>query len=134
MGHKLTNLATFELQFGSKPHFEIRKLLKLSDVPAENQLATIQWVYKRKAKQRKDRVRAMNMKFEAGDLVLLKANNISSEYGAEIQKFLLLYERPFQVKKRIQTGVYVLMYQHNQKERGTFHVSNMKPFYDVHRN
>jgi hypothetical protein len=82
------------MQFGSKPHFEIRKLLKLADVPAEDQLTTIQLVYKnmkRKAKQHKDRARAINMKFEAGDLVLLKGNNISSQYDAEIKKFLLLY-------------------------------------------
>jgi hypothetical protein len=59
---------------GTKRQHEIRKLLKLPDVPAEDQLATIQLVYKnmkRISKQRKDRARAMNMKFETGDLGLL---------------------------------------------------------------
>jgi hypothetical protein len=125
------------MQFATKPHLEIRRLLKLPEAPPEDQPSTILLFYsnlRRRAKQRKEKVRAMNLQFEIGDLVLLKAKNISSEYDAEINKFLMLYDVPFEVKKRIQTDVYVLMHRHNQKERGTFHVSNMKPFYDVHRN
>jgi hypothetical protein len=125
------------MQFATKPHLEIRRLLKLPDAPSEDQPSTIQLVYsnlRRQAKQRKEKARAMNLQFEIGDLVLLNANNISSEYDAEIKKFLMLYKGPFEVKKRIQPDASVLMHRHNQKERITFHVSNMKPFYDVHRN
>jgi hypothetical protein len=86
--------------------------LKLPEAPPEDQPSTIQLFYsnlRRRAKQHKEKVRAMNLQFEIGDLVLLKANNISSEYDAEINKFLMLYDVPFEVKKRIQTDVYVLM-------------------------
>jgi hypothetical protein len=67
-------ILSFVPKKGTKRQHEIRKLLKLPDVPAEDQLATIQLVYKnmkRKSKQRKDRAKAMNMKFKTGDLRLL---------------------------------------------------------------
>lgn len=66
--------------------------------------------------------------FNINDLVLLRANTISSALSAETKKFLLLFEGPFRIKKKVSFDTYVLMDDKNV-ERGTFHVSHLKAYH-----
>lgn len=64
--------------------------------------------------------------FKPGDLVLLKANNASSALKAETKKFLLLFEGPYKIKKKVSNHTYVLQDVQSAVERGTFHASHLK--------
>lgn len=66
--------------------------------------------------------------FQPGDQVLLKANTVSSAIKSETKKFLLLFEGPYKIKKRVSHATYVLQYLESDKERGTFHACHMKHF------
>ncbi|XP_044767166.1 uncharacterized protein LOC123323031 [Coccinella septempunctata] len=66
--------------------------------------------------------------FGLGDLVLLKANNTSSAIKSEIKKFLLLFEGPFEIKKKIHDHTYVLVSPKTGEERGIFHSSHLKTY------
>lgn len=71
------------------------------------------------------------VEFQPGDLVLLRANPISSVLRAETKKFLLLFEGPYKVKKMVSYATYVLIYPDSLKERGIFHASHLKRFYQL---
>lgn len=64
--------------------------------------------------------------FEVGQLVLLKANNISSATDDVTKKFCLLFEGPYRVKKAIHHKTYVLEWPESGKERGVFHACHLK--------
>lgn len=70
------------------------------------------------------------MNFELGDLVLLKANRMSSAVNAETKKFLLLYEGPYKVKRKVSFDTYLLESPDTRVERGTFHASHIKKYYE----
>lgn len=67
--------------------------------------------------------------FRVGELVLLRANPMSSELEGEIKKFFMIYEGPYKVEKICQDDVYILTHPHHGKERGRFHVSSLKPYF-----
>lgn len=67
--------------------------------------------------------------FEVGDLVLLRANPASSLLKGETKKFLLLFEGPYKIKKKIGTCSYLLVNAQGNKERGVFHISHLKEYY-----
>lgn len=54
--------------------------------------------------------------FEEGDLVLLRAHPMSSSLTAETKEFLLFFEGPFRIKKRISSNTYVIVYSNSGKE------------------
>lgn len=64
------------------------------------------------------------VEFKEGDLVLLKANNISSAITSELKKFLLLFEGPFRIKKKIHAHTYLLIYPNE-----SFHASHLKAYH-----
>lgn len=67
--------------------------------------------------------------FEVGDLVLLRANPASSLLKGETKKFLLLFEGPYKIKRKIGTCSYLLVNAQGNKERGVFHISHLKEYY-----
>lgn len=66
--------------------------------------------------------------FNGGDLVLLRSNPMSSAVSRETKKFMLLFEGPYRIKKKIGPATYVLTGLDDDVERGTFHASHLKPF------
>jgi hypothetical protein len=66
--------------------------------------------------------------FRVGDLVLLRANPISSAVAQETKKFLLLFEGPYIISKAVATNTYILVYPDGQPERGMFNACHLKLF------
>jgi hypothetical protein len=58
--------------------------------------------------------------FEKGDWVLLRAERQSSAWDKEIKKFHLLFDGPFEVKKKIHLDTFLLSDPVTRKERGIF--------------
>jgi hypothetical protein len=90
-----TSRTPYQVRFGKTPDTEKRQLLKLPVDPREENATVIQLVHnslKRKAASRKAKAKFMAHQFQPGNLVLLKANNVSPEYDARIKQILLLYE------------------------------------------
>jgi hypothetical protein len=101
-----TSCTPYKVRFGKPPATKIRRVLKLPVDPREDNATA-------KAASRKAKAKALAHQFQPGNLVLLKVNNISSG--------------PYEICKRIQPDVYILIQPSTRKERGTFHVSNLKP-------
>lgn len=72
--------------------------------------------------------------YKEGDLVLLRANNISSTLKVETKKFLLLFEGPYRIKKQISFATFILSTLDGKKERGSFHVNLLRPFHKRENN
>jgi hypothetical protein len=51
------------------------------------------------------------------------------QWNGTERKFLALYEGPYQIKKKLELDVYVLSNPETAKERGIFHVANLKLFF-----
>jgi hypothetical protein len=101
-----TSRTPYKVRFRKLPAIKIRQLLKLPVDPREDNATA-------KAASRKAKAKDRAHQFQHGNLVLLKANNLSSE--------------PYEICKRIQPDVYLLRQPSTKKERGTFHVSNLEP-------
>jgi hypothetical protein len=84
--HRSTSRTPYEVRFGKTPDTEIRQLLKLPVDAREDNVTVIQLVHK-SLKRKAGSQKAMAHQFQRGNLVLLKANNISSAYDAEIKKY-----------------------------------------------
>lgn len=67
--------------------------------------------------------------FTVGDLVLLRSNPVSSTIRSEMKKFLLLFEGPYKIKKKIAPATFILVSPDSDKERGMFHASHFKTYY-----
>ena len=64
--------------------------------------------------------------FQPGNLVLVRACNVANAAAGKVAKFLSLYEGPYKVKKRITQNTYILSSTETQRERGQFHVVDLK--------
>lgn len=70
-----------------------------------------------------------NYLYKEGQMVLVKACNISNAASGRIAKFMALYEGPYRVQERTSLNTYVLHHPHNGKERGHYHAQDMKPYW-----
>ena len=61
-----------------------------------------------------------------GDYVLVKAINESDPKKKILKKFLQIYEGPYQIKKQVRPGTYILWNTESKEERGIFHTQDMK--------
>ena len=66
----------------------------------------------------------MFKKFEIGEEVLLRANNVSDNEEKEIAKFFSKYESPYKIKRLIGEATYILENE-NHEERGQFHIQDL---------
>ena len=80
---------------------------------------------KRNARINRDKI---ELTFQSGDLVLVKACNVANAAAGKVAKFLSLYEGPYEVKKKIARNTYVLSNTKTDRERGVFHAANLKPY------
>ena len=68
--------------------------------------------------------------YSEGQLVLVKALNVSNPAAKQIAKFMPLYEGPYRVKKRVGKASYLLEFIREPRERGFFHTHNLRPFHN----
>ena len=64
--------------------------------------------------------------FQEGDNVLLKAINESDPKKKILKKFLQIYEGPYQIKKEIRPGTYILWNPESKEKRGMFRTQDLK--------
>ena len=85
---------------------------------------------KTKAERRNARINkdTIGLTFQPGDLVLVKACNVSNAATGKVAKFLSLYEGPCKVKKRIAQNTYILSNLKTDRERGQFHAVDLKSY------
>ena len=81
---------------------------------------------KRQAKKKNTKTK--HFQFSENDLVLVKAQNMSNAGDRKIAKFFHVYEGPYLVKRIIALDTYQLIDYHSNKERGKFHITNLKPY------
>ena len=61
-----------------------------------------------------------------GDNVLIKANNESDPIRKIFKKFLPIYEGPYEIKKQIRPGTFILWNTESKEERDMFHNQDLK--------
>lgn len=59
--------------------------------------------------------------------MLVLANNVSNLENREISKFFSFYEGPYKILRKVGVATYLLIGDNN-KERGRFHISNLKRY------
>jgi hypothetical protein len=68
-------------------------------------------------------------RLDVGDLVLLKTERISSAWDKETKKFKLLFEGPFEIRKKIHRDTFVLEDPITKQERGIFNRRLIKKYF-----
>ena len=68
----------------------------------------------------------IELTFQPGDLVLVRACNVGNAAAGKVAKFLSLYEGPYNLKKRIVRNTYILSSKETERERGQFHAVDLK--------
>ena len=63
---------------------------------------------------------------KTGDYVLVKAINESDPKRKILKKFLQIYEGPYEIKKQVRPGTYILWNPESKEERGMFHSQDLK--------
>lgn len=67
-------------------------------------------------------------KFKVNDLILIKANNVSSAIDRSIAKFFAIYKDPFLISKVYNNNTYAIE-NSSKKKIGTFHVKDLRRYY-----
>lgn len=70
------------------------------------------------------------IRFEDGDEVLVKANNVPDSEMQKITKFFSMYEGPCSIPKKIGEATY-LIDDKKEKERGRFHAALLKKYNQI---
>ena len=118
-----------EIQLNQSPTDTIRKLWRFpKEADKEVDLENVRSHLKLKAERRNRNAPSQLVYLKEGDLVLVKANPVSSAADAVIKKFFFVYEGPYEIGKVLREDVFVLVYPANGKERGTFHINLLKPY------
>ena len=85
---------------------------------------------RRKAHLRSEKSKSKNPnKYRVGDLVLVKALNISNTVAKIIAKFMSIYEGPYCIKKQIGPSTYLLTNIDDFSERGVFNSILFRPYF-----
>ena len=84
-----------------------------------------------KGEQRKRRhdARGKWVKYEVGQLVLVRRHDLSSAQDKEIKKFFLLYEGPYEVVEIKMKNSYVLQDRETREIVGTHNATNLKLYW-----
>lgn len=130
--HDSTGFTPHEIQLQEKP----MRFWKEWIIPKENELThnaklcLVDRNIRKHGKRRADRFnRSHKMtNFNIGDLVLVKALNVSDTVNKKMAKFFDLYEGPYKIKRQIGEATYILETKDTEIERGRFHVNMFKPY------
>lgn len=101
-----------------------------NDVPYETKLQLAHERIRKKGEVRAQKVNKNKTDncFKEGDMVLVKANNVSDAEDKKIAKFFAIYEGPYVIKKEVGAATYLLMDTTSSRERGKFHACNLKRY------
>lgn len=133
--HDSTNYTPIELHLGLKPKRLWEKWLDIPttahELPIDRKIYLARESMHKRLKNKADKKNKVNkhFKFDIGDLVLVKAQNVSNAVENKIAKFFSVYEGPYRIVKKISSDTYLLFDEKCCKERGTFHVKLLKYYY-----
>lgn len=130
--HETTELTPIELHKGIKPERFWQKYFSLQNEQKSREkllfLAKERIANKRYSRNSKINSTRKLLEFSVGDLVLLKSAPISSSVDNTIACFFDIYEGPYTITKKFGITSYMLKYIDSEKERGMFHVNDLKPY------
>ena len=133
--HESTGYTPHELIKGTRPP---RILEQLFDYPSENapmdvsikiRLANENLLSKGEGRKNRHDTRGKWMKYEIGQLVLVKRHDLSNAQEKEIKKFFLLYEGPYEIIEIKMQNAYVLQDRETKEIVGTQNASNLKLYW-----
>lgn len=134
--HETTEQTPLEIHLGVRPTRFWENALGLSPRQVlsakerDCKLRLVRANIEEKGKKRSARLKRSTKVWEIaiGDMVLVKANNVSNPAKSILAKFLALYEGPYRVSKQVASATYELFDDRRGKLRGTFHKNNLKGF------
>lgn len=130
--HDSTGFSPCEIQLREKPtRFWETWIERTNDKITYNQkLELVIKNIKRHGKARADRYNSSHKlsKFKLGDVVLVKALNVSDTKNKKMGKLFPLYEGPYTLKRQVGEATFVLENPRTGLERGRFHVSMFKAY------
>ena len=132
--HESTGFTPMELHFNIKPMRVWEKWLPLID---SNKMTHKQKIFfareraysflKKQASRKNDQTR--HFEFKIGDRVLVKSLNVANAAERNIAKFFHVYEGPYTITQKIGPDTYVLLDVEANRERGKFHIQNLKLYF-----
>ena len=133
--HDTNEFVPYELHLGQKVERFWEKYIdihKVDKTALEQKIFLAEKRIRNKAERRRNKINKNRniLKYKIGDFVLLKALNVSDSYAKLIAKFMSLYEGPYILSKKISSSTYTLINPVNYVERGNFHSSLFRPYYD----
>ena len=93
------------------------------------QLANESLLTKGERRKRKHDEKGKWVKYEVGQLVLVRRHDLSSAQDKEIKKFFLLYEGPYEIVEIKMNNAYELCNQIAQEIVGTQNATNLKLYW-----
>lgn len=136
--HKTTEMTPIELHFGVKPERIWKRWLSTNDATGGGPDAAAQARRLELAKRRirnKGRTRARKFDethklttFNEGELVLVKALNVSNAASGQMAKFLSVVEGPYRIKRRVGDGTYILCEREGGREKGMHHSTRLRKY------
>ncbi|XP_048512841.1 uncharacterized protein LOC125501372 [Athalia rosae] len=128
--HDTTGFTPIEIQLNTAPTRFWENWVTTSRIKLDSEvkLTLVRSNIERKGKVRAKRFNQVHKmaKFELGDLVLIRALNVSDTKEKKMAKFFALYEGPYRVARQVGEATFVLEHPETQVERGKFHVNMFK--------
>ena len=100
-----------------------------TDVSIKIRLANENLLSKGERRKRRHDAKGKWMKYEIGQLVLVRRHDLSSAQDKEIKKFFLLYEGPYEVIEVKKNNAYVLQNRETMEIIGTHNATNLKVYW-----
>ena len=119
------------MHLNKKPTRFWEKYLQPSDdISYERKLFLAEERIRNKGKKRNDKINKQHkeIKYNIGDLVLVKALNVSNKLKKLFSKFMSVFEGPYQIKEKF-NATYSLIHSKTLIDRGKFHTSLLKKYH-----
>ena len=130
--HETTEFTPIELQLNRKPKRDWENWLNFppnnSKMNYERIIELARENISRKGKNRASKFNEAHLliTLKEGDYVLVKAINESDPKRKILKKFLQIYEGPYESKKQVRPGTYILWNPESKEEKGMFHSQDLK--------
>lgn len=131
-----TELTPIELHLDKKPTRPWTEFFNLDneykkDLTYETKIELTRKRIIRKGQMRKVRFDKSHKltSFSVGDLVLVRANNISDAASKKIAKFMTLFEGPYIILEKVYETTFVVAHPTTKKVRGKFNIQDLRRYY-----